>query len=80
MVTVSETILGDIRDRLIRLEALAEETNRRVDETNRRVDRLEDRVEQMDARSTSRMDRLFYTMIGLGVAVIATLVAGQVVG
>ena len=94
MVTVNETLVREILDRLIRLEALAEGQNQRLDETNRRVDetngrigrledrvgRLEDRVEQMDARSTSRMDKLFYTMIGLGVAVIATLVAGQVVG
>ena len=59
MVTVSETILGDIRDRLIRveerltgleermrgLEERMSETNRRIDETNRRIDETNRRID-----------------------------------
>ena len=40
------------------------ETNRRIDETNRRID-----------ETNRRMDRLFYAIIGVGAAVIGTLVA-----
>ncbi len=85
MVTVNETLVREILDRLIRLETLlnthieeaarrGEETNRRIDETNQRIDRLDDRYDKM----IGRMDKLFYTMIGLGVAVIASLVTGQI--
>ena len=107
MVTVNETLVREMLDRLISVETLLkthmeetarrfDETNRRIDETNqritetnqritetneatnRRIDRMEDRMEDRYERLNSRMDRLFYTMIGLGVAVIASLVAGQI--
>ena len=78
MVTVNETLVREILDRLIRLETLVEagneETNQRIDATNQRIDRLDDRYDKM----IGRMDKLFYTMIGLGAAVIASLVAGQI--
>ena len=85
MVTVNETLVREILDRLIRLETLVEsniegtnrridETNQRIDETNREVARLSERVDKLN----ERMDKLFYTMIGLGVAVIAALVTGQI--
>ena len=73
---------GEVNQRFGEVNRRIDETNQRIDETNRRVDqrvdRLEDRVENLDARMTSRMDKLFYTMIGLGAAVIASLVAAQI--
>ena len=93
MVTVNETLVREMLDRLVSVETLLkthmeetarrfEETNQRITEaneaTNRRIDRMEDRMEDRYERLNSRMDRLFYTMIGLGVAVIASLVAGQI--
>ena len=50
----------------LRAEFRAElaDTNRRIDESNRRID-----------ESNRRMDRLFYAIIGVGAAVIGTLVA-----
>ena len=78
MVTVNETLVREILDRLIRLETLVEasneSTNARIDDTNRGVARLSERMDKL----SERMDKLFYTMIGLGVAVIASLVAGQI--
>ena len=85
MVTVNETLVREILDRLIRLETLVEasnestnaridDTNRRIDDTNREVARLSERVDKLG----ERMDKLFYTMIGLGAAVIASLVVGQI--
>ena len=99
MVTVNETLVREILDRLIRLETLVQagneetqrrieatnqriddtnerigDTHRRIDDTNERIDRLDERYDKM----IGRMDKLFYTMIGLGAAVIASLVAGQI--
>ena len=54
-----------------------DDTNARITESNERLARLDARMDSMEARSTSRMDKLFYTMIGLGAAVIASLIAGQ---
>ena len=83
MVTVSETLVREILDRLIRLETEVAATNQRIEDTNRRIDdtnRNVDRVAEGLDRLTGRMDKLFYTMIGLGAAVIAALVAGQITG
>ena len=63
------------------------QTNERISETNQRIDtaaqdskeefaRLHRRLDRVD----SRIDKLFYVMIGVGAAVIATLVAGQIMG
>ena len=92
MVTVNETLVREILDRLIRLETLVEasnestnaridDTNRRIDDTNRRIDDTNREVARLSERMdklSERMDKLFYTMIGLGAAVIASLVAGQI--
>ena len=85
MVTVNETLVREILDRLIRLETLVEagneETNQRIDATNQRIDATNQRIDRLDDRydkMIGRMDKLFYTMIGLGAAVIASLVAGQI--
>ena len=96
MVTVNETLVREILDRLVSVETLLkthmEETARRFDETNRRIDetnqritdtneatnRRIDRMEDLYDRLNGRIDRLFYTMMGLGAAVIASLVAGQI--
>ena len=63
-----------------RVDLLSERVTRveeRLDQLDKRLDRVEDRLERLEDRSTSRMDKLFYTMIGLGAAVIASLIAGQ---
>lgn len=50
MVTVDETLLRDIRDRLIRLETLIEATNQRLDETNQRIDETNRRLDETNRR------------------------------
>ena len=66
-----------------------DETNQRIDETNQRItdannatnqriDRVEDRVERLDTRMTDWVDKLFYTLIGVGTAVAAAVIAGQI--
>ena len=113
MVTVNETLVRQILDRLIRLETLVEanqqETNNRIDDVNRRIDDVNRRIDDVNARIEEsnratnarieesnnatnaridrlddrydkisvRLDRLFYTLIGLGVAIVGALVAGQ---
>ena len=63
------------------LEATVAANGQQIDDTNRRIDRLDDRYDKLIDRVDKlgeRMDKLFYTMIGLGAAVIASLVAGQI--
>lgn len=50
MVTVDETLLRDIRDRLIRLETLWEGTNQRLDDTNNRIDETNRRIDETNRR------------------------------
>ena len=57
MVTVNETLVRDILDRLIRLEALAEGQNQRIGdlaeqvrETNRRIDGLAEEIRETNRR------------------------------
>ena len=62
MVTVNETLVREILDRLIRLETLVvasnEETNRRIDETNRRIDETNARIEETNRRTDETNARL----------------------
>ena len=63
-------------ERIARLEERMNASDRRAEESIQRMNRLEE-----DRRRTDgRVDRLFYTIIGLGVAVVAALVAGLVAG
>ena len=61
MVTVDETLVREILDRLIRLEALIEGTNQRLDDVNRRLDDVNRRLDDINARleeTNRRIDEL----------------------
>ena len=50
MVTVDETLVREILDRLIRLETLIEATNQRLDDTNNRIDETNQRIDETNRR------------------------------
>ena len=92
MTTINEMLAREILDRLIRLETVVLENNRRLEErieannqriedTNRRIDesnREMGRLSERQDKLSGRIDKLFYTMLGVAAAVIATLVTGQI--
>ncbi len=71
-----EVIRETNRETNQRITELARQNAEDNKEINDRIDRLEVRVDSM----IGRIDKLFYVMIGVGTAVIATLVAGQIAG
>ena len=71
-----EVIRETNRETNQRITDLARQNAEGSKEINDRIDRLEVRVDSM----IGRIDKLFYVMIGVGTAVIATLVAGQIAG
>ena len=69
MVTVDETLVREILERLIRMEALAEANNerlnQRIDETNRRIDGLTEQVRETNRRiddTNLRIDNLNHSV------------------
>ncbi len=59
MVTVSETLLREILDSLIRLETEGRATNQRIEDTNRRIEDTNRRIEDTNKRiddTNSRID------------------------
>ena len=71
--------ITEIHERMIRLETRMDSLEARMHERLESSEaRQISRMDTQDARNTSRMDKLFFTMIGLGAAVIASLVAGQI--
>ena len=77
--------IDDTNKRIDDTNKRIDETNKRIDETNARITENTTRIDSLSHQSarqfdqlTARIDRLFYTIIGLGAAVIAALVAGQV--
>ena len=95
MVTVDETLVRDILDRLIRLEALAEGQNQRIDdlaeqvrETNRRIDesnqsvnaRIDTQTENLRREFRSDFNRQTFLILGFGAALIASVVTTSIFG
>ncbi len=52
---------------------MAVETNNRTAATQD-LNRLEDKIDRLDDKFDRKFDRLFYTMLGIGVAVLGVLV------
>ena len=91
MVTVNETLLREILERLVRLETLSVETNRRIDETNQRIVETNQRIVETNQRivesnqatnqrldrQEGRTDKVFWAIVGFGTAIFAVMVAGQ---
>ena len=81
-LTRLETLVGASNTRIDDTNKRIDDTNALVrastEETNRRIDALSLESARRFDQLTARMDRLFYTMLGLGAAIIAALVAGQV--
>ena len=69
MVTVSETLLREILDRLIKLETLVEghirETNQRFDATNQRIDDTNRRIGDTNQRITETNGQIKETNQGI---------------
>ena len=66
-----------IYERLDRLEAGHVAIHQRLDDTNRRLDDTNTRITETNARITetnSRLDKVIFTLFGVGAGVIATLV------
>ena len=95
MVTVNESLIREILDRLIRLETLVEgntratnqridDTNNRITDTNNRIDetntRLDNQVTELRREFRSEFRRLTYLILGTGAAIIAAVVATQLFG
>ena len=59
-----------INERLGRLEVGQAETNRRLDDTNTRITDTNARITE----TNSRLDKVIFTLFGIGAGVIATLV------
>ena len=68
-----------------------DETNRRIDETNRRIEETNNRIDDANNRTDtltenlrrefrSDFNKLFYTVLGAGAAVIVTVVTAQLFG
>ena len=61
-----------------------EDTNRRIDDTNNRIDdtngRLDTQTENLRREFRSDFNKLFYTVLGAGAAIIVTVVTAQLFG
>ena len=92
MVTVSESLIREILDRLIRLETLVEghiretnqrfdATNQRIDDTNKRIDTTNKRLDNQEIEEFRReSNKLVFVILGTGAAIIATVVATNLFG
>ena len=58
MVTVSEALVREILDRLIRLETEVAANNRRLDDTNQRITETNGRIDLTNERIDSTNERL----------------------
>ena len=58
MVTVSETLLREILDSLIRLETEGRATNQRIEDTNKRIEDTNKRIDDTNSRIDETNQRI----------------------
>ncbi len=84
MVTVNETLIRQILDRLIRIETLVEANNARLDDVNRRIDDTKARVdvpfENLQRELRAGFRKLRYLVLGGGAVLIAVVLVTNFLG